>query len=298
MGSGSAIRGGNITAEGGSAVTARGVVWANTENLTVLLDDGISQDGTGTGIYESTLTGLEPETQYFVRSYATNTSGTAYGQTFSFTMAEMLDELTDADGNVFEVVSIAGKLWMAENLKTTNYNEGIEIQNITEEVAWTHASAEAYAWYENNQGNAATYGALYNWRAVETAKLCPAGWRLATDEDWKQLEGTVDSQYDLAHAEWDGTGYRGHDAGDQLKASSGWSETGNTNEDRLSALPGGTRGLAGPFFFMGISGKWWTGTLDEEEKAWARDILSGGGRVRRSAAPLNNGASIRCVMGD
>lgn len=162
IGPASAVSGGHISSQGSSAITARGVIWATSEDLTVLLNDGISHDGDGQGSFESHLAGLEPQTQYFVRAYATNASGTAYGQTRSFTTTEMLDELIDADGNTYAVVSIGGKLWMAENLRTTKYNDGSEIQHITGEDAWTNAGSGAYAWYENNEGNAATYGALYN----------------------------------------------------------------------------------------------------------------------------------------
>lgn len=296
IGPASAVSGGHITAQGSSAITARGVVWATSENLTVFLNDGISHDGDGQGSFESLIAGLESQTQYFVRAYATNASGTAYGQTRSFTTSDMHDELTDADGNTYAVVNIGGNLWMAENLRTTKYNDGSEIQHITGEDAWTNADTGAYAWYENNEGNAATYGALYNWRAVETRKLCPVGWHVATDDDWKHLEGTVDSQYGVGDAEWEGISYRGNDAGDKLKASSGWSGSGYTNEYGFSALPGGTRGLAGPFYLMGLSGAWWTGTFEADDMAWTRSIASSGSRVRRASAPLNNGQYIRCVM--
>jgi uncharacterized protein (TIGR02145 family) len=78
-----AISGGNITADGGLAVTSRGVCWAI--GTTPTINNSISNDGSGAGSFQSTLTGLQPGTSYFVRAYATNDAGTAYGITYSFT---------------------------------------------------------------------------------------------------------------------------------------------------------------------------------------------------------------------
>ena len=78
-----ASSGGNISTDGGAAVTARGVCWATTANPTVSNDK--TTDGTGNGLFTSNLTGLTPGTTYFVRAYATNTAGTAYGNEISFT---------------------------------------------------------------------------------------------------------------------------------------------------------------------------------------------------------------------
>lgn len=79
----SATGGGNITTDGGSAITARGVVWSTSANPTIANDK--TADGTGTGSYASTLTGLSPTTTYYIRAYATNSAGTAYGNEVSYT---------------------------------------------------------------------------------------------------------------------------------------------------------------------------------------------------------------------
>ena len=75
--------GGNVTYNGNAAVTARGVCWSTSNNPTVY--DSYTEDGTGTGVYTSSITGLIPNTTYYVRAYATNSFGTAYGDEVSFT---------------------------------------------------------------------------------------------------------------------------------------------------------------------------------------------------------------------
>ena len=78
-----ATGGGNVTADGGASVTARGICWSTSQNPTI--SGSHTTDGTGTGSFTSTMTGLEPNTTYYVRAYATNSVGTAYGEEVSFT---------------------------------------------------------------------------------------------------------------------------------------------------------------------------------------------------------------------
>ena len=80
-----ATGGGNVTSTGGATVTARGVCWSTTSNPT--LSNSYTSNGTGTGTFTSSITGLSPGTTYYVRAYATNSAGTAYGTQVSFTSA-------------------------------------------------------------------------------------------------------------------------------------------------------------------------------------------------------------------
>ncbi|MBC6608117.1 T9SS type A sorting domain-containing protein [Hymenobacter sp. BT188] len=80
----SANTGGTVAADGGNAVTARGIVWAKTPNPTISVTTKTA-DGAGTGAFASAITGLVPGTTYFVRAYATNSASTAYGEEISFT---------------------------------------------------------------------------------------------------------------------------------------------------------------------------------------------------------------------
>ncbi|MEI7981804.1 MAG: FISUMP domain-containing protein [Bacteroidota bacterium] len=90
-----AVGGGNVTDDGGAEVTARGVVWSTTQNPTVGNHEGITMDGTGAGVFTSNLTGLAPGTHYYVKAYATNSAGTAYGAEVGFTSIPAILALTD-----------------------------------------------------------------------------------------------------------------------------------------------------------------------------------------------------------
>jgi plastocyanin len=91
----SAISGGNITSDGGAAVTERGVCWGTSSNPTVA--DSRTSDGSGTGQFVSTMNALNSSTLYYVRAYATNSAGTAYGNELTFTtVTPQLAELTTA----------------------------------------------------------------------------------------------------------------------------------------------------------------------------------------------------------
>ena len=121
---------------------------------------------------------------YYVRAYATNESGTGYGNEISFVSGTV----TDVDENIYHIVSIGNQIWMVENLKTTKYNDGSTIPHVTDSTLWEQLTSPAYCWFDNHEmDNKDTYGALYNYYAVETEKLCPKGWHVQTDYEWLVL---------------------------------------------------------------------------------------------------------------
>ena len=191
-----AISGGNITSNGGNAVTVRGVCWGTVPNPTT--DNSKTTDGTGTGTFTSNLTGLTENTTYYLRAYATNSNGTGYGNEITIkTLANTsgitfnpnltYGTVTDIDGNVYKTISIGNQTWMAENLRTTKYRNGDPITNETGN--WTDLETGVYSWYSNNETQyKAIYGALYNWFAVaDSRNLAPSGWHVATDAEWTTL---------------------------------------------------------------------------------------------------------------
>jgi uncharacterized protein (TIGR02145 family) len=170
------------------------------------------------------------------------------------------NSLKDIDGNVYKTVTIGTQVWMAENLRTTKYNDGTAIPLVTENKAWAALSTPAYCWYKNDaRTNKNTFGALYNWYTIYTNKLCPKNWHVSTNEEWVTL-----------------TTFLGGDsiAGGKLKEAGAvhWESpnTGATNESGFTALPGGYRYIFGAFYLGGYNGIWWSATESDASNAWSR----------------------------
>src|SRR6266542_118390 len=88
--------------------------------------------------------------------------------------------LTDQDSNVYKIVTIGTQTWMAENLRTTKYNDGTTIPNVIFAGEWRNLETGAYVNYNNSISTdiIATYGRLYNWYTVNTGKIAPKGWHV------------------------------------------------------------------------------------------------------------------------
>lgn len=288
-----AVSGGNITADGGASVTARGICWSTTLNPTLL--DNYTTDGTGSGVFVSNISGLTVGVTYYLRAYATNTIGISYGNQISFvSIADgTIGSISDIDGNAYKTVYIGGKWWMAENLKTTKYKDGSDIPNIIDNGTWADLSTPAYCWYNNDEtAYKDTYGSLYNWYAVSTGNLCPTGWHVPNDAEWYVLENYIDPAINDPNA----TGWRGIDGGTKLKASSGWNSEGNgTDAFGFSALPGGRRIVEGIFQEEGYGARWWSSTEYNAMAAWTRHMSYGTEVVYRYYSEKTFGYSVRCV---
>ena len=97
--------------------------------------------------------------------------------------------ITDVEGNRYNIVIIGPETWMAENLRTTKFNDGTDIPNVTDNSVWEALTTGAYCWYNNDAAaNKNKHGALYNWYAVNTGKLCPEGWHVSKDVERAGLE--------------------------------------------------------------------------------------------------------------
>lgn len=208
-------------------------------------------------------------------------------------------QVKDADGNIYNTVTIGTQTWMTENLKTTKYNDGAEITLVTDSAGWAVLTTPAYCWYNNDENNNKnTFGALYNWYAVETNKLCPAGWHVPANEDWTTLEDYLTNN---------GYGYEGsgNDIAKSIAAASGWlanDTAGNVGNDQASnnksgfaASQGGYRFSYGTFLYNGSYGKWWSSSESSETSAFIRFIFSGSSIVNSYANQKRNGFSVRCL---
>jgi uncharacterized protein (TIGR02145 family) len=94
--------------------------------------------------------------------------------------AQSLETVKDADGNLYHTVKIGKQIWTVEDLKTTRFNDGTPIPNVTEAEEWKSLTTPGYCYYENNPENGKKYGILYNWYAASSDKIAPKGWRVAT----------------------------------------------------------------------------------------------------------------------
>ena len=285
--------GGNITDAGGLNISERGVCWSTTVNPTIL--DNKTNDGTGIGNFVSEIAGLTTITTYHLRAYATNSAGTGYGNDIIiktihwpivFNPSLSYITITDIDGNTYKTITIGTQTWMAENLKTTKYNDGTTIPNITNFNEWESLSTGAYCNYRNDTTEGSIHGRLYNWYAVNTGKLCPVGWHVPSDAEWTTL-----------------TDYLGGatDAGNLLKeiGSYHWgNENANaTNSSGFTGIPGGVRSNGLDYFYISNSGYWWSSTQSSvPNNATGRYMVSALNFMNITTNYKSGGLSVRCVM--
>jgi uncharacterized protein (TIGR02145 family) len=283
-----AVSGGNITSDNGGAVTARGVCWNTTGNPTVA--GSKTSDGTGSGTFTSNIGGLTAGTVYYVRAYATNSAGTGYGNQERFSTS-----ISDIDGNIYKTVLIGTQLWMQANLSTTKFNNNASIPNVTDNNEWKDLATPAYCWFINTPSYGVTYGAIYNWYAVETGLLCPSGWHVPTDPEFKTLEMYLG----MTQAAADSGGWRGTDQGARLKSTTTWIPSGYaTNSSGFTALGGGYRfGMDGGFNDLNGVSYWWSSTLhwDDTTKALYRRLDSNQRRIFREGVIKAGGKYVRCL---
>lgn len=297
--------------DGGSSLTAVGMVWDTQPEPDLGNNEGFSSETPVMGEFASTMTGLSPGTVYYARAWATNSEGnTGYGKVISFTT--YLGTVDDADGNSYYTVGIGDQVWIAGNLRTSVYNDATPITGGLSNVDWTNAIDGAYAVYPHAEIEGLnsdvevldTYGAFYNWHAVATGNLCPAGWRVPSDEDWKVMEIALG----MPVFEADQVSERGYNIAGMLRSARTvpdnhprWEEpnSGATNMSSFTALPAGMRASwDGTFSGTGWSGTWWTATEDQEGMARTRVMYNDINVIERPNSEQNSGFSVRCILDD
>ena len=207
---------------------------------------------------------LENNTEYFWKIVAHDDhSNTTEGPVWCFITEEFVPPpcpgipTVTYEGQVYNTVLIGEQCWLKENL-----NVGTMI-NGTEEMT-NNGIIEKYC-YDNDPVNCDEYGGLYQWNEMMeytttpgVQGICPAGWHIPTDDEIKILEGTVDSQYPVGDPIWDYEGFRGFDAGLNLKSTSGWYNNGNGIDlFGFTALPGGNRDNYGGFDSLSYNTYFW-----------------------------------------
>ena len=188
---------------------------------------------------------------------------------------------------------------MAENLKVTHYRNGDPIPNVTNNSTWAGLSSGAYCYYNNSSTNGNTYGALYNWYAVNDSRgLAPEGWHIPTDEEIMILEMELGMSYDEAH----NTDWRGTNEGSKLAGNATlWSNGALENDPEFGSsgfdfLPGGYRtNISGYFDNLGNTGYVWSATEYDTYYAWRRTLSFGSTQVNRGYTSKRYGFSVHCV---
>lgn len=267
--------GGIILSDGGTAVIRRGVCWSSTPDPTI--EDDTTINGSGIGIFTSSLKGLAAQSRYWVRAYATTAIGTSYGNTEVFTTLD--STLTDIDNNSYKVVQIGEQVWMAENLRTTRYRNGDSIPTIENSSTWgnlNHGAKCGYGfWYSLS-------GFFYNGYAVfDERKLVPEGWHIPSSDEWTVLVNAC-----------------GEYASDALR------EEGNTkwvctfnfakHPSGFSAVPDGYRTWEG-YWPYGEQAFWWSSNRSGDFSNFTQ-LQCGGVWVNTNpTAHMHIGFSVRCI---
>jgi uncharacterized protein (TIGR02145 family) len=194
--------------------------------------------------------------------------------------------LKDIEGNKYKTVTIGTQVWMAENLKTTKFNDGTPIPMVKENDAWAALKTPGFCWYNNDSiDNKKNYGTLYNWYTVSTNKLCPTGWHVSTDAEWTSMVTYLKDKGPV---------------GGRLKetGTTHWKSpnTGATNESGFTALPGGYRSFEGAFNYIGISAYWWSSTMYNESSVLFWNLRYKFSNTYKYLSEKNTGFSVRCIM--
>jgi uncharacterized protein (TIGR02145 family) len=236
IGTTNAISGGIISANNGMGVSSRGVCWSLNIDPTIANFKTI--DGTGAGTFTSNISGLLPNTTYYVKAYASNSAGVAYGNQVTLTTSQsQAGSFTDyRDGQIYTFKQIGSQIWMTQNL---NYDTS---------GSWC---------YDNMASNCVMYGRLYEWNTA--AKVAPKGWHLPSDQEWITLK----------------TYLGGLESGGKMKATTLWlnPNTAATNVSGFTGLPGGFRKSASVgFLSLTYYGSWWSSTQASLNEAWATKL--------------------------
>jgi uncharacterized protein (TIGR02145 family) len=284
---------------------AAGFCWNTKGNPT--LYDNFTFNGTWYE-FSCAIQGLTPNTSYYLRAYASCMKGVYYGNEREFTTMKTSSgigfnsgltygNVSDVDGNDYKTIVIGNQTWIAENLRTTKYNDNSEIPLVTGNDEWRQLNTPGYCWYENNEGYyKKLYGAYYNWYTVNTGKLCPSGWHVPADEEWKSLEmylGMSQGSADFWYARGTSEGAKIREAG-----SENWAPgiVSGTNDTGFTGLPAGIRNIYdGVFTGEGYYTYWWTSNNPYYSWAISHGLVGYSLGITRDSKEKGYGYNVRCI---
>jgi uncharacterized protein (TIGR02145 family) len=273
---------GRIISDNRSLVTSYGLCWYTKPNPTI--NDYKIIVNSDSGNFLCKIAGLLPNTLYFIRTYATAGKDTVYGEGKAF-YTHKQGSVADIDGNYYNAVKIGTQVWLAEDLKTTRFNDGTPINRVADASLWGKLTTPGWCWYANDSVEYSfPRGKLYNWYTINSGKLCPTGWHVPSDTAWKTLQH-----------------FLGGDsiAGGKLKAYGTifWRYPNHhaTNESGFSAIPGGYRNSSGVFSYSSIFDKWWSsnGIGSEATSYWY--VYHATSYLYQNISLRMMGYSVRCL---
>jgi uncharacterized protein (TIGR02145 family) len=192
--------------------------------------------------------------------------------------------VSDFEGNIYRTIRIGDQVWMVENLRSTRFNDGKEIALVTDPASWEDLTTPGCCWYNNDAVNKDPYGALYNGYAIDSGKLCPAGWHVPGKEEWQQLITYLGDTTD---------------AGGKLKetGTTHWHipNTGADNSSGFTATGAGVRYFEGSFSSIMNYNGMWSATETGSNDKWFLGLFYGNAYVTIDHRNKNYGFSVRCI---
>ena len=197
------------------------------------------------------------------------------------------DCIKDVDGNTYKTVTIGTQTWMAENLKTSKYNDGTSIPNVTDAKQWTELTTGAWCNYNNSDSLGKIYGKLYNWFAVSPTtngnkNVCPSGWHVPSVNEINILREYLGGE-SLAGITMKEIGFLNWNSPNEFAS----------NTSLFTAIPCGGRVHDGIYGGIGVSYCFWSSTM--ENQAWSYYLNYKDDDLSDSYTYLSNGFSIRCI---
>jgi uncharacterized protein (TIGR02145 family) len=289
----------NLFFEGSGKVSEKGFVLNLTPQPTTS-NVKYRSSQSGAGAYTTLIDNLPSNTKFYIRPYGINEKGTFYGNEFNFTTPDIdggqgnidFSTVADNEGNIYKTISVGGKIWMAENLNVSRYNNFEPIPNVTNPQAWAALTSGAWSNYGNDVNLGNRFGKLYNWNVANDARrVCPTGWRVPSDGDWTSLTAFLGGE---------------EIAGGRLKerGTNSWfsPNTGAVNLVGYSAKSNGYRNFeqtqytdSNYFSALGSYGAFWSATSYDNQAAWHRFLFWVNDDVNRGISNKKSGLAIRCV---
>lgn len=195
------------------------------------------------------------------------------------------DPVADIEDNIYKTIQVGDQIWMADNLKTSSLSDRTGIPVVTDAGDWNELTTPGLCWYDNDaNANKTVYGALYNYYAVTSGKLCPPGWHVPSMDEWQKFRGILGDTIS---------------GGGKLKEAGilHWKtpNTGATNSTGFTALPAGIRYFEGTFNSRFFFTSFWSSTEEDNNKGWYMSLYFNDAVASLNKTSKKDGFSVRCI---